>query len=49
MVAPVKIGTKTPSDCFFVFTSTPDGKFQRTFPGAGQNYACTVGPFSPKP
>jgi len=49
MVAPVKVGTKTPSDCFFVFTSTPDGKFARTFPDPGQNYACNVGPFSPKP
>jgi branched-chain amino acid transport system substrate-binding protein len=47
MVAPVQIGTKTPSNCFFVFTSTPDGKFQRNFP-ASQNYACDVGPFSPK-
>jgi ABC-type branched-subunit amino acid transport system substrate-binding protein len=48
MVAPVQIGTKTPSNCFFVFTSTTDGKFQRVFPN-GQNYACDVGPFSPKP
>ncbi|MCU1373062.1 MAG: hypothetical protein JWO68_348 [Actinomycetia bacterium] len=48
MVAPVQIGTKTPSNCFFIFTSTPDGKFQRTFPGGGQNYACDAGPFSPK-
>jgi ABC-type branched-subunit amino acid transport system substrate-binding protein len=45
LVAPVKIGTKTPSDCFFVFTVTPDAKFKRTFPDNG-NYACDVGPWS---
>jgi ABC-type branched-subunit amino acid transport system substrate-binding protein len=49
MVAPVKVGTKTPSDCFFVFTSTPDGKFQRTYPEGGEPYACGDGPFSAKP
>ena len=49
MVAPIKVGTKTPSDCFFVFTSTADGKFQRTYPGGGQPYACSDGAFSPKP
>jgi hypothetical protein len=48
LVAPVKVGTKTPSDCFFIFTSTADGKFQRTFPAGNQNYACDVGPFDPK-
>ena len=49
MVAPVDIGTKKPSDCFFVFTSTPDGKFRRTYPGGSENYTCGDGPFSAKP
>ncbi|MCU1485616.1 MAG: hypothetical protein JWN67_2362 [Actinomycetia bacterium] len=48
MVAPVVVGTKKPSDCFFVFTSTPDGRFQRTYPASG-NFTCGDGPFSPKP
>lgn len=48
MVAPVQIGAKKPSDCYFIFTATPDGTFQRTYPGSG-NYACGDGPFSPKP
>ena len=48
LVAPVDVGAKKASDCFFVFTSTPDGKFQRTFPD-GKNYECGIGPFSPKP
>jgi ABC-type branched-subunit amino acid transport system substrate-binding protein len=49
LVAPIKVGTKTPSDCFFVFTATADAKFQRTFPENTQNYICDVGPFDPKP
>lgn len=49
LVAPVDIGKKKPSDCFFVFTSTADGKFRRTYPGANQNYSCGDGPFSAKP
>lgn len=49
MVAPVKVGTKTPSDCFFVFTSTPDAKFRRTYPEGSAPYSCSDGPFSPKP
>jgi ABC-type branched-subunit amino acid transport system substrate-binding protein len=48
MVAPVQIGAKRPTDCFFVFTATADGKFQRTFP-ADKTFECGVGPFSPKP
>jgi ABC-type branched-subunit amino acid transport system substrate-binding protein len=48
LVAPIKVGTKTPSDCFFIFTSTADGKFQRTFPEGDKNYACDVGAFDPK-
>ena len=48
MVAPVQIGAKKPADCFFVFTVTGDGKFQRTFPG-DKTFECGVAPFSPKP
>jgi hypothetical protein len=47
-VAPIKVGTKSPSDCFFIFTSTKDGKWQRTFPASGK-WACDIGPFSYKP
>jgi hypothetical protein len=49
MVAPVVVGQKRPSDCFFIFTATPDGKFQRSFPAGDKNYECSVGPFSYKP
>ena len=49
MVAPVNVGQKRPSDCFFTFTATADSKFQRTFPGGDKNYECGVGPFSYKP
>lgn len=47
-VAPVNIGQKRPADCFFIFTATKDGKWQRTFPGTG-NWACGLGSFSYKP
>jgi ABC-type branched-subunit amino acid transport system substrate-binding protein len=49
MVAPVTVGAKRPSDCFFIFTATPDAKFQRSFPAGDKNYECGVGPFSYKP
>ena len=49
LVAPVVVGQKRPSDCFFIFTATPDGKFQRTFPAGDKNYECGIGPFSYKP
>jgi ABC-type branched-subunit amino acid transport system substrate-binding protein len=49
MVAPVTIGQKRPSDCFFIFTATADGKFQRTLPTGANNYECGIGPFSYKP
>ena len=48
-MAPVAVGQKRPSDCFFIFTATPDGKFQRSFPAGDKNYECGVGPFSSKP
>jgi hypothetical protein len=48
MVAPVDIGKKRPSDCFFIFTVTPDGKFQRTYPTDNTNYDCNVAPFKPR-
>jgi hypothetical protein len=49
LVAPVDVGKKRPSDCFFIFTVTPSGKFQRSFPAGDKNYECGVGPFSYKP
>jgi hypothetical protein len=49
MEAPVDIGQKKPSDCFFIFTVTPDATFQRTFPAGDKNYECGIGPFSYKP
>lgn len=49
MVAPVQIGTKRPSDCFFMFNATADGKFQRMLPQGDKNYECGLGPFSFKP
>jgi ABC-type branched-subunit amino acid transport system substrate-binding protein len=49
MVAPVNIGQKRPSDCFFIFTVTPDKRFQRTLPAGDKNYECGLGPFSYKP
>jgi ABC-type branched-subunit amino acid transport system substrate-binding protein len=48
MVAPVDIGRKRASDCFFIFAATREGKWQRTFPSSGK-WACDVGPFSYKP
>lgn len=49
MVAPVQIGVKKPSDCFFIFTATRDSKFVRTLPQGDKNYECGYGPFSLKP
>jgi ABC-type branched-subunit amino acid transport system substrate-binding protein len=49
LVAPVDIGKKRPSDCFFVFTVSADAKFRRTFPEGAKNFECGVGPFSYKP
>lgn len=41
LVAPVNVGRKRPSDCFFVFKIT-GGKFRRIFPGGNENFACNV-------
>ena len=49
MVAPIHVGTKRPSDCFFIFGVTPDNKFQRTLPQGDKNFECGLGPFSFKP
>ena len=49
MVAPVQIGAKKPSDCWFMFTVTRDSTFARTFPAGDKNYECGYGPFSLKP
>jgi branched-chain amino acid transport system substrate-binding protein len=49
MVAPVQIGAKKPSDCWFIFTVTRDSKFARAFPAGDKNYECGYGPFSYKP
>jgi branched-chain amino acid transport system substrate-binding protein len=49
MVAPVDIGKKRPSDCFFIFTITADKRFARTLPAGDKNYECGLGPFSYKP
>jgi hypothetical protein len=48
LVAPVTIGQKRPSDCFFVFTATKDATWQRVWPDSG-NWDCTTGPFDYKP
>ena len=48
LVAPVNIGERKPSDCFYIFTVTPDAKFKRIFPEDSRNYACDIGPFQPR-
>ena len=40
------VGQKKPSDCFFVKTVTPDGKWNRIWP-TDKLYDCTTGPFIP--
>ena len=47
MVAPVNIGQKKPSDCFYLQTITPDAKWVRMYP-TDKLYDCTTGPFVPQ-
>jgi ABC-type branched-subunit amino acid transport system substrate-binding protein len=41
MVAPVNVGQKKPSDCFFVFR-IKGGRYERVFPTDRRNFACDV-------
>jgi ABC-type branched-subunit amino acid transport system substrate-binding protein len=41
LVAPVVIGRKKPSDCFFIFKIVK-GRYQRIFPEDKRNFACDV-------
>jgi len=48
LVAPINVGQKKPSDCFFIFTATADGKFKRIPPFDGSNWKCDIAPFQPR-